>query len=153
MTWTIWHSRRVRLATLFVAGALTLAGAVLVWALRPVVIPPSDAATPAMAPAGELPLAPVAPAHLEALDPFAEQRQSEAAPDVVPPTAPFALLGTIAGTTPPTAVCQLGNATPRILHPGDTLGGWRLQQVWPGRALFIDGGGAQRELRLSPLGH
>jgi hypothetical protein len=69
------------------------------------------------------------------------------------PTPSIVLVGTIIGVEQPAAACRLGDARARILHVGDTLGGWRLERVTPGRAVFIDAGGARHELRLSPLGN
>jgi hypothetical protein len=157
MRQTVWRAWRVRAAALFAGGALVLAAATLQWAVRAVELPPSATlASPIAsrdASRDAVPPSLVAPSHVVALDPFAEQRGIAPVREEVPAAPPLALLGTIAGAEPPSAVCQLGRAAPRILHPGDTLGGWRLQQVWPGRALFIDADGARRELRLSPLGH
>ncbi len=63
------------------------------------------------------------------------------------------LLGTVTNGAESFAVCQLGAARPRMLHPGDTLGGWQLQQVAPGRATFVDAARTRHELRLTPTGN
>lgn len=88
-------------------------------------------------------------------DPFGLYMEAPAVAESAPyiTTPAIRLVGTMLGVDQPAAICKLGDAPARILHLGDTLGGWRLQQVAPGRALFIDGNGARHELRLSPLGN
>lgn len=152
MMWSPWTDARVRLAALFALGAGLVALGGGLSALREDVLVPS-------APRNSTPYAPSVVTHaadprrLAALDPFAE---SVASPETdaaaaVPP--PIVLIGTIAGGSTPSAVCRLGIQTPRILHVGDTLGGWRLSHVTPGRAVFVDAAGASHELRLSPQGN
>lgn len=151
MIWAPWHDLRVRAA----AGVTVLALALAVRAAS------TAFAEPRVAPAAPLiitasAVARFAPpqtplAQLVALDPFG---LAELAPDAAPSAAipPIVLVGTFAGVGAPTAICRLGVSPARILHLGDTLGGWRLQQVSPGLAVFIDGAAVRHELRLSPVG-
>lgn len=155
MTWTPWRDWRVRAAACIALAFIAAAGYALGAALadHPVQAAPAlefshDSMVPPAAPA-------VSRARLEALAPFDPARSSDGAP--APTDAGFApsitLVGTVAGTEQPAAICRLNGADARILHLGDTIGGWRLQQVFPGRALFIDAAGTRHELRLSFVGN
>lgn len=156
MTWSPWTDHRVRLAALFAVVSLGLAVRAAAFAVRDVIVAPSLPPTVILDSIASSPVADDVPLErLEALAPFSETRS--AAPSatrqaVLPALAPLVLVGTIAGNEP-SAVCRLGAGPARILHPGDTLGGWRLHQVMPGRAAFIDGAGVRHELRLSSLGN
>jgi hypothetical protein len=155
VTWSPWNELRVRAAALFAAVSIIAAGAAAAAVFR------ADDVTPAP----PLRIAPDAAAPRErretpvgalvALDPFgllgADVTATESAP--VAPAPPIILVGTIIGIEQPAAACRLGDARARMLHVGDTLGGWRLVQVAPGRVVFIDAGGSRHELRLSPLGN
>lgn len=155
MMWTPWSDLRVRAAALFATTAIVVAIASGVVALRTddVTASPPLSAAPDTAQHPER--RGFAAGALVALDPFglssAGATTTESA--LIPPTPPMVLVGTIIGVDQPAAACRLGDAPARLLHVGDTLGGWRLQQVAPGRAVFIDAGGARHELRLSPLGN
>jgi len=155
MIWTPWSDARVRAAAGFggLCAALTLAA--LVGASRDA----ADVASPPL----QLPSATV-PAltrsatssdALAALAPFGPSRpasassQSMAGDTAIPP---ITCVGTIAGSEQPAAICRLALASPRILHAGDTLGGWRLVSVAPGRVVFIDAASRRREFRLSSPG-
>jgi hypothetical protein len=156
MTWTPWSDLRVRAAAAFALVAVGLAARAGFVALgHDAVVPaaPMTSASPpiiaraAMAPRAAL-------ARLEALAPFGETQDGlpSAAPDIVT-TLPIILVGTIAGADQPSAVCRLGPAAPRILHIGDTLGGWHLRQIAPGRVIFVDAAGHSHELRLTSPGN
>jgi len=96
---------------------------------------------------------------LIALAPFSALRTASASsaassanrvPDVA---SMLRLIGTVADGDQSFAVCRLGAARARMLHLGDTLGGWKLLQVAPGRAIFVDAARVRRELRLDPTGN
>ena len=88
------------------------------------------------------------------LAPYGASRADAVAPiSNAAPAIPITLEGTIAGAEQPAAICRLGGTAARILHIGDTLGGWRLQQVAPGRAVFIDAASQRHELRLNSAGN
>jgi hypothetical protein len=155
MMWTPWSELRVRAAALFATVAIMLAVVSAATAFRAddVMPTPPLGAAPDATQQPERRNVPVSA--LVALDPFGLSDPgaiaTESAPIVPPP--PIILVGTIIGVEQPAAACRLGTAPVRILHVGDTLGGWRLAQVAPGRVVFIDAGGARQELRLSPLGN
>jgi hypothetical protein len=152
MTWTPWHELRVRVAAGFAIGATAIAIYAAAWALAE----PRVEASPSLSfsvPAATRTLPARPPiAQLAALAPFGvlESAATPAASAALVPA--ITLVGTLAGADSPAAICRLGTGTARILHVGDTLGGWRLQQVTPGRAVFVDGALARHELRLSPVG-
>ena len=157
MTWSPFGERRVRVALLFVVAGSALFVREGSDALRPDAVVPAMPASPAALerPAlagGDVPLE-----RLVALAPFSPDRRTtpEGEPADAAAAAPDAirLIGTVAGGDAPFAVCQLGASRTRMLHLGDTLGGWRLQQVAPGRATFIDAARARHELRISPPGN
>lgn len=155
MRWTPWQDWRVRAAAFVALTSIATAGYALgvalddhpVRAAPPLVFSRVSAARP-VTPAVSL-------ARLEALAPFNQARfdaGASAATDAgVTPS--ITLVGTVVGSEQPAAICRLNGADARILFVGDTLGGWRLQQVFPGRALFIDAAGARHELRLSFVGN
>ena len=152
MTWTPWRDLRVRVA----AGFAVLASAFAVYAAVGALAEPQVAPAPPLTfsvPAARRTLPARPPlAQLAALAPFGV---SESVATPTPNTSfvpPITLVGTLAGAESPAAICRIGTGTARILHLGDTLGGWRLQQVTPGRAVFVDGASARHELRLSPVG-
>lgn len=156
MRWLPWSDARVRGAASVAALCATLLGTATVQALRDPPIPQ----TPPLQLSGAVVAEPsrtTAPFdRLAALAPFSPNRampmlQPSAIDDNV--SAPLTCLGMIAGSDQASAICRLAGGTPRILHAGDTLGGWRLTQVAPGRAVFIDAASRRRELRLSPSGH
>jgi hypothetical protein len=153
--WTPWGDLRVRAAALFAAVAVVAAivsGAAAVRGSGVTPPPPVSSAPDA----GRQPVRRIDSARsLVALDPFGLSGAGEPATASAPvmPTPSIVLVGTIIGVEQPAAACRLGDARARILHVGDTLGGWRLERVTPGRAVFIDAGGARHELRLSPLGN
>lgn len=155
MRWTPWQDWRVRAAACVALTGIAAAGYALGAALadHPVqAAPPLEFSRDSVAP----PAAPAVPmARLEALAPFNAARSDAGAPAAtdVGFTPSITLVGTVAGSVQPAAICRLNGADARILHVGDTLGGWRLQQVFPGRALFIDAAGARPELRLSFVGN
>lgn len=153
MTWTPWTESRVRLAALFVAVAVVIAARSAVVAVREDIVAPS-APLRVVAEPERTASAPAASGAFEQLDPFGTSRMSpsEASPAMVAPPAPITLVGTVLGTQPLTAVCRMGSLPPRLLHVGDTLGGWRLQQITAGRVVFTDASGASHELRLSSVG-
>ena len=154
MTWTPWSDTRVRIAAVFATTAIAVIARTTVIVLRadvaapatPLTLTPGTAA-PAAAPASPL-------GGLGALAPFDESRTGPPAAAVVTvmPLVPLVLVGTIAGTVQPVAVCRQGTAPARILHVGDTLGGWRLLQVAQGSAVFSDAASLHHEIRLSPPG-
>lgn len=155
MMWTPWQDWRVRAAACVALAGIAAAGYALLAALADYPVqaaPPLEFSRDAVA----LPAAPaVSLARLEALAPFSPARS-----DAGPPAAmhvgfipSITLIGTVAGSEQPAAICRLNGADARILHVGDTLGGWRLQHVVPGRALFIDAAGTRHELRLSFVGN
>lgn len=155
MMWTPWHDLRVRSATIFAFVAVVVTVASGASAFRDDVVVPAPAA-------GAAPVASLSAAHrgaagasLAALDPFGAADQdapmAASAPDAAEPL--IVLVGTFIGVEQPAAVCRLGAGAARILHVGDSLAGWRLIQVAPARATFIDANGARHELRLSPLGN
>jgi hypothetical protein len=152
MTWTPWSDVRVRAAAAFALVALGLAARAGFVALAHEGIVPAVPVTFVSTPiAARAVLAPrPSLARLEGLAPFGETQDGTppAAPDITI-GMPVTLIGTIAGSDQPAAVCRLGPGAPRILHVGDTLGGWRLRQVAPGRAVFIDATGHSHELRLT----
>ncbi len=153
--WTPWSDRRVRVAALFATGAIVVAVVSAATAFRAddVMPAPPLGATPDTAQRPERRGTPVGA--IVALDPFGLSGAGATAIEPAPivPVPRIILVGTIIGVEQPAAACRLGDAPARILHVGDTLGGWRLTQVAPGRAVFIDAGGARHELRLSPLGN
>lgn len=155
MNWTPWSDLRLRAAALFATVAIGAAIASGAAALREDVVAPAPpyGAAPAFAP--QPAHVPAARASLEGLDPFGLADAASPVGDSAPPAAApdIVLVGTIIGAEQPAAVCRLGDAPARILHVGDTLGGWRLAQVAPGQAVFIDAGGVRHKLRLSPLGN
>ena len=153
MTWSPWREPRVRAAAVFVAVAVLIATQAMITAMRDDVVLPAPSlrwTTDSMA--VRAPRA--AAVSFASLDPFGEDRATpvDASRSNSPAALPVTLVGTVAGVPHPTAVCSLGAQSPRILHVGDTLGGWRLQQVMAGRVIFVDANGAPRELRLSSLG-
>jgi hypothetical protein len=155
MTWTPWSEWRVRVAAGFTVVAVVAAIVSTVGVVRTDAVAPADPFTAAAD--GDAQLARrIAPAHsLTELDPFGTADAVATAMPSAAPTAPpdIVLVGTVLGADDPAAICRLGDARPRILHAGDTLGGWRLLQVTPGKAVFIDAAAVRHELRLSPLGN
>lgn len=152
----IWHPLmdvRVRLAAAFASSAFLVAAGALRYAVRVPKVPPDPPVTWTTDTAAMV-IRRDAPVALTALDPFGEIRTGamNAPSNDSAPLVPITLIGTIAGASQPTAVCRLGSQSPRLLHLGDTLGGWRLQQVAAGRVIFVDAAGAPHELRLSSLG-
>lgn len=154
MTWTPWHDRRVHAA----AGVVLIGSALL---LRSVIVALAEPAIEAALPLAFVtdtaapPTVARAPiGQLAALAPFSASRTPAPAnaPAIGEPPPPIALVGTLAGAADPAAICRLGAAPARILHVGESLGGWRLLQVAPGRVVFIDEAGVRHELRLSPVG-
>jgi hypothetical protein len=152
MTWTPWSDLRVRASAAFALVAIGLAARAGYFALsHDTIVPappmmyasPSIVARVALTPRTSL-------ERIEALAPFGETQNgpSATAPDIAT-TVPIILIGTIAGADQPAAVCRLGLGDARILHVGDTLGGWRLRQVAPGRVVFVDAAGHSHELRLT----
>lgn len=155
MRWTPWQDWRVRAAASVALAGITTAAYALGVAL---VDHPVHAAPPlvfARAAAARPATAAVSLTRLQALAPFSQTRSdvgASAATDAgVTPS--ITLVGTVVGNERPAAICRLQGADARILYVGDTLGGWRLQQVSPGRAQFIDAAGARHELRLSFAGN
>lgn len=154
MKWTPWQDWRVCAAACVALAGITAAGYALGAALadHPVQAAASlefshDSVAPPTATTVSL-------ARLEALAPFDPARSDAGAPAAdVGFTPSLTLVGTVAGSEQPAAICRLNGADARILHIGDTIGGWRLQQVFPGRALFIGAAGARHELRLSFVGN
>jgi len=60
------------------------------------------------------------------------------------------LLGTVVDSAGGSfAVCQLGNATARVVRVGESCGSYRLRSIAQGIALFVDDGGERLELRVS----
>lgn len=155
MMWTPWSDLRVRAAALFATAAIIVAIVSGAAALRTddVTASPPLSAVPDAAQPPERRGSPAGA--LAELDPFGLSGAGAMAAEsaLILPTPPIILVGTIIGADQPAAACRLGDAPARLLHVGDTLGGWRLQQVAPGRAVFIDADGARHELRLSPLGN
>ena len=152
MTWTPWHDLRVRTAAVVAFLALAFAVRAATVALAEPQISPAPPLSIAIRGITRPAPTPAPLAQLVALAPFGI---SDAAPNAVTTVAavpPITLVGTLAGAEAPAAICRLGASTARILHVGDTLGGWRLQQVNPGRAVFVDGAFVRHELRLSPVG-
>ena len=159
-----WHPLaefNVRMASLavLVSATITVASA---WQFARVPPVPATAETPATTPAVEEANGSSAPPEqLVALAPFSPDRKDAPAEVTGPPTPATAgivpggirLLGTVVGDGAPFAVCRLGSAPARLLHPGDTLGGWRLQAIAPGRVTFIDDDDALHEVRLSSAGN
>lgn len=98
-------------------------------------------------------------ARLIALAPFATDRTPDSpdhgARETAMADAPGALrlVGTVANGDASFAVCRLGAARPRIVHVRDTVGGWTLEQVVPGKATFIDAARVRHELRLNNAGN
>lgn len=155
MMWTPWHDLRVRSAAIFAFVAVAVAVASGASALRDDAVAPAAAAS--TAPVASLSAARrgATAASLVARDPFgtadAGTPIARSAPDATEPL--IVLVGTFIGVERPAAVCRLGAGAARIVYVGDSLGGWRLIQVAPARATFIDASGARHELRLSPLGN
>jgi hypothetical protein len=147
-----WHDVRVRVAAGFALGAAALAVYAAAWALTEPRVAPSPP-LPFGVPATERTLPARPPiAQLAALAPFGVSESTSAPATSAAFVPAITLVGTLAGADSPAAIFRLGTGMARILHPGDTLGGWRLQQVTPGRAVFVDGALARHELRLSPVG-
>ena len=157
MTWSPFGEWSVRAALLFALAASALVVREGNNALRydavVAAMPMSAMAPQRTGPAGrEVPRE-----RLVMLAPFSPERR--ATTEVATPAATstvtdvIRLIGTVAGGDAPFAVCRLGAARTRMLHLGDTLGGWRLQQVAPGRATFIDAARARHELRISSPGN
>ncbi len=155
MSWSPWHEWRVRGAALFAVAAAMLLLASAVMALRD----HAESAAPPLAATAIDPM-PV-PTVASSLDRdaaarlFTPAQSSASAPAATADAAAPAvtLIGTIAGGDQPSAVCRLGAAGARLLHVGDTIGGWRLQRITPGRAVFIDGTARPHELRFTSPGN
>ena len=158
MTWSPFRESSVRVALLFALAASALMVREGNDALRhDAVVAAMPVSRPALPPAvlagHDVPFE-----RLVALAPFSLERR--ATPEATGPgTAASAgvgamrLVGTVAGGNAPFAVCQLGAERPRMLHVGDTLGGWRLERVNSGTATFIDAARARHELRISSPGN
>jgi len=152
--WSPWREPVVRLAAAFAAVAVIAALTSVAAVLRPVrvtaaptlALPSLDESAPSLR---------EQPAPWAHLAPFTPLRgtggEGVTEPEAAMPT--ITLIGTVLGGEQPAAICRLGTAAPRILHAGDTLGGWRLVDVAPARAVFIDAARARHELRLSPPGN
>ena len=158
MTWSPLQSTSVRLALLFVLLDVGVALREGVGALRYHPVAPALGASMMSTSAGTAQAASVPLDQLVALAPFSPSRSAapEADAAAVAPGLPqgtMRLVGTVTGGDAPFAVCQLGAARPRMLHVGDTLGGWALQRVRPGAATFIDAARARHELRISLPGN
>jgi hypothetical protein len=154
MTWTPWREVRVAAAAAFAAVAVVLLGAAVRSAFRndPVDAGPpleirSSTESAARTPRFE-------PTRLSELNPFDASRAApdEPASDPPPITPQVFLVGTVLGGVQPAAICRAGDELARILHLGDTISGWRLVEIAPARAVFIDAAGARHELRLLPPG-
>lgn len=154
MIWTPWSDLRVRAAALCSTVAVVATVGAGIAALRSERVPPAPPVdiVPGAAQAVYRRAAGIS---IAALDPFGLAYTAPPASETTPLAAPpsILLVGTIIGGDQPAAACRLGDAPARILHVGDTLGGWRLERVAPGRVVFIDAGGMRHELRLSPLGN
>jgi hypothetical protein len=157
MTWSPFGETRVRMALLFAVACSALLVREGNDALRYDAVVPAMPASPVMPRNAGLEGSDVPFDRLAALAPFSPDRRTtpEGEPADAAAAAPYAirLIGTVAGGDAPFAVCQLGAARTRMLHLGDTLGGWKLQQVAPGRATFIDAARARHELRISSPGN
>jgi len=154
MTWSPWRETAVRVAATLAAAAVIVAFASVAAAVRPARIAAASALTlPSLPDSVSAPRA--RPARFAHLEPFSPMRGTVEDADLSPTEPPPAitLIGTVLGGERPAAICRLGAAAPRILHAGDTLGGWRLVDVAPARAVFIDAAGVRHELRLSPPGN
>jgi hypothetical protein len=123
-------------------------------------VPPAISGLALRAPSGARRSDVVPMQRLVALAPFSVARREGVPSGVQPPITAMAdapgvlrLIGTVADGDGSFAVCQLGAARPKMLHPGDTLGGWQLQHVAPGRATFVDAARTRHELRLTPTGN
>lgn len=157
MTWSPFGETRVRVALLFAVAGGALVVSEGSDALRYDAVVPAMPALPAVPGNAALAGSDVPLERLAALAPFSPDRRTtpEGEPADAAAAVPYAirLIGTVAGGDAPFAVCQLGAARTRMLHLGDTLGGWRLQQVAPGRATFIDAARTRHELRISSPGN
>jgi hypothetical protein len=154
MTWSPWRDASVRVAAVFAAAASIIALTAVVAAFRPVHV--AAAPTLALSALADTASSPrPSSATFAFAEPFSPLRgavgDDSAAPPELPPA--IALIGTVIGGEQPAAICRLGAAAPRILHAGDTLGGWRLVEIAPARAVFIDAARVRHELRLSPPGN
>lgn len=157
MRWTPLRSWRVRAALIFALAAAAVAVREGVRAVRYAPVAPAP-------PAAQLPAAALRGAasdgassdELAALAPFSPTRtapaDAEPAGGFNPSAIAIRLVGTVAGGDAPFAVCQLGSARARLLHVGDTLGGWTLLRVTPGAATFIDAARTRHELRMTSPG-
>ncbi len=158
MTWSPLRDAIVRASLLFAvvgAGVAVTAG---LRALQYHPVAPALGSLRASTDGGTTHAASIPLDRLVELAPFSPTRTT--APEVdaagAPPTAPqgaMRLIGTVTGGDSPFAVCQWGAERPRMLHVGDTLGGWALQRVSPGAATFIDAARARHEFRISPPGN
>lgn len=157
MTWSPFGETPVRVALLFAVAGGALVVREGIEALRYDAVVPAMPVSPALPGNAALARSDVPLERLAALAPFSPDRRTT--PEDEPPDAAAAapntirLIGTVAGGDAPFAVCQLGASRTRMLHLGDTLGGWKLQQVAPGRATFIDAARARHELRISSPGN
>ena len=154
MIWSPWRETAVRGAAAVAAVAVIIAITSAAAAVRPARVAAASAlALPSLPDTASAPRA--QPARFAQLEPFSPRRGLVEEPGVAPgePAPAITLIGTVLGGERAAAICRIGTAAPRILHAGDTLGGWRLVDVAPARAAFIDAAGVRHELRLSPPGN
>jgi hypothetical protein len=153
MTWSPWLDVRVRAAAVVAVAAAALLLRTSLTALEPDEVVAAAPWTAPSLPASSPPTAPVDLDRLADLAPFGAPSPAPAQAVAAVTASPITLVGTIAGAEQPAAICRLGDLPPHILHAGDSLGGWRLLQVAPGRAVFIDAAARRHELRLNPAGN
>lgn len=153
MIWSPWIDGRVRLAAAAATLTVALAFNEARLALRhEFVMPAASAVAPVRA--GTVTTRWHEPLSLSELFGVASARRATPAMIAPPPAlAALRLIGTVAGTDSPSAICVVGSEAPRLLQLGDTIGGWRLQHVAPAMAVFIDAAGRRHELRLSSSGN
>lgn len=157
MRWASLRSWNVRAALLFSLAATALVVREGVRAGRYAPVAPTPPATqPPVAAVRGAAFEGVSRDELAALAPFSPARTAPAnavpADDSGLGLMSIRLVGTVAGGDAPFAVCQLGSARVRLLHVGDTLGGWTLLRVIPGAVTFIDAARTRHELRMTSPG-
>jgi hypothetical protein len=89
-------------------------------------------------------------------NPFSPSRQrpvDASAPSIAPPPAPLRHVGTVVSTPARSfAICQRGEAPPKILHVGEQIEGFTLNALARGRAVFATPDGSRLELQAPQPG-